>query len=74
MIAGMVPMALALGEGGAATAPLGRAVIGGLAAATLATLDRAAVGLLPGAAGRRAWTSPSLDPDDPDSAFHTAQV
>ena len=38
MIAGMVPMALALGEGAEATAPLGRAVIGGLAAATIATL------------------------------------
>ncbi len=38
MIAGMVPMALALGEGGEQTAPLGRAVIGGLAAATLTTL------------------------------------
>ena len=38
MIAGMIPMALALGEGAEATAPLGRAVIGGLAAATVATL------------------------------------
>jgi multidrug efflux pump subunit AcrB len=38
MIAGMVPMALALSEGGHQTAPLGRAVIGGLAASTLATL------------------------------------
>ncbi|HEV2419547.1 MAG TPA: efflux RND transporter permease subunit [Terriglobia bacterium] len=38
MIAGMVPMALALGEGGHQTAPLGRAVIGGLAASTVATL------------------------------------
>ena len=38
MIAGMIPMALAIGEGAEATAPLGRAVIGGLAAATLATL------------------------------------
>lgn len=38
MIAGMVPMALALGEGGHQSAPLGRAVIGGLAASTLATL------------------------------------
>ena len=38
MIAGMVPMALALGEGGEQTAPLGRAVIGGLLAATFATL------------------------------------
>lgn len=38
MIAGMIPMALALGEGGQQTAPLGRAVIGGLAASTLAVL------------------------------------
>src|SRR5262249_27272106 len=38
MIAGMVPMAAGLTEGGEQTAPLGRAVIGGLAAATLATL------------------------------------
>jgi multidrug efflux pump subunit AcrB len=38
MTAGMLPMALGLGEGGAQTAPLGRAVIGGLAAATVATL------------------------------------
>jgi multidrug efflux pump subunit AcrB len=38
MVAGMVPMALGLGEGGGQTAPLGRAVIGGLAVATLATL------------------------------------
>jgi multidrug efflux pump subunit AcrB len=34
----MVPMALALGEGGEQNAPLGRAVIGGLAIATIATL------------------------------------
>ena len=38
MIAGMIPMALALGEGGEQTAPLGRAVIGGLAASTVAVL------------------------------------
>jgi CzcA family heavy metal efflux pump len=38
MIIGMVPMALALGEGGEQNAPLGRAVIGGLAVATIATL------------------------------------
>jgi len=38
MIVGMVPMALALGEGGEQNAPLGRAVIGGLAVATIATL------------------------------------
>jgi multidrug efflux pump subunit AcrB len=38
MIAGMIPMALALGEGGEQNAPLGRAVIGGLLVATLTTL------------------------------------
>src|SRR5262249_52857827 len=38
MIAGMTPMALALGEGGQQVAPLGRAVIGGLAMATVTTL------------------------------------
>jgi multidrug efflux pump subunit AcrB len=70
MIAGMIPMALALGEGAEATAPLGRAVIGGLAAATLATLV-----VLPSvyslAQQSVRSTSPSLDPDDPDSPHST---
>ena len=66
MIAGMVPMALGLGEGGQQTAPLGRAVIGGLAVATVATLFAlpAVFALVQGYAHRR---SPSLDPDHPDS-------
>ena len=38
MIIGMTPMALSLGEGGEQNAPLGRAVIGGLIFATMATL------------------------------------
>jgi len=38
MIIGMLPMALALGEGGEQNAPLGRAVIGGLLIATIMTL------------------------------------
>jgi len=38
MIIGMLPMSLGLGEGGEANAPLGRAVIGGLAFSTIATL------------------------------------
>jgi multidrug efflux pump subunit AcrB len=38
MVIGMVPMALGLGEGGEQNAPLGRAVIGGLVLATVATL------------------------------------
>ena len=70
MIAGMVPLALALGEGAEATAPLGRAVIGGLAAATLATLI-----VLPSVYSlvqqSARTTSPSLDPDDPESAYRT---
>jgi multidrug efflux pump subunit AcrB len=38
MIIGMIPMAIGLGEGGEQNAPLGRAVIGGLAFATVSTL------------------------------------
>jgi multidrug efflux pump subunit AcrB len=38
MIIGMLPMSLGLGEGGEQNAPLGRAVIGGLLFATIATL------------------------------------
>jgi multidrug efflux pump subunit AcrB len=38
MVIGMVPMALGMGEGGEQNAPLGRAVIGGLISATIATL------------------------------------
>jgi multidrug efflux pump subunit AcrB len=68
MIAGMIPMALAFGEGAEAAAPLGRAVIGGLAAATCATLlVLPSVYSLVQQSART--TSPSLDPDDPDSAF-----
>jgi len=38
MMIGMLPMALGMGEGGEQNAPLGRAVIGGLALATVTTL------------------------------------
>jgi len=68
MIAGMMPMALGLGDGGEQTAPLGRAVIGGLGAATLATLF-----LLPAVftlLAPRKPISPSLDPDDLASSLH----
>jgi len=68
MIAGMIPMALAFGEGADATAPLGRAVIGGLAAATVATLFvlPSVYSLVqPSARGNSA----SLDPDDPESVY-----
>jgi multidrug efflux pump subunit AcrB len=70
MIAGMVPLALAISEGSDQTAPLGRAVIGGLLAATLATLF-----VLPSVFAlvqRRAPVrSASLDPEDPESVYHS---
>jgi multidrug efflux pump subunit AcrB len=63
MLVGMIPMASGLGEGGQQTAPLGRAVIGGLSASTLATLL-----LLPLAfawiRSRAPKKSASLHPDD----------
>ena len=49
MMAGMLPMALALGESGQQNAPLGRAVIGGLAAATVRNPVCASFGLCFGA-------------------------
>ena len=69
MIAGMLPMALGGGEGGGQSAPLGRAVIGGLAAATLATLIvlPAIFAIVQGRADR---SSASLDPDDPESPHY----
>ncbi len=68
MIAGMIPMAVGIGEGGQAAAPLGRAVIGGLALATVATLT-----VLPSVYAilrPRAAAAPSLDPDDPSSRYY----
>ena len=63
MIAGMIPMALALGEGGEQTAPLGRAVIGGLMASTLAVLT--ILPLVFAMTQRKAGcASASLHPDD----------
>ncbi len=71
MIAGMTPIALGIGEGAQQTAPLGRAVIGGLVLATVATLT-----VLPSvyAVLQRSKTphSPSLDPDDPRSKYYEA--
>src|SRR5439155_25949595 len=65
MVAGMIPMAMATGERGQ-TAPLGRAVIGGLIVATIATLT-----VLPSVyaimQARVRSISASLDPDDPTS-------
>lgn len=69
MICGMLPMALGISEGGDQTAPLGRAVIGGLLFSTLATLT-----VLPALYSilqqRAAATSLSLNPEDPSSRYY----
>jgi len=67
MIAGMIPMASGLGESGDQSAPLGRAVIGGLAASTLAAL--LIVPLVYGwVQQKRSYEPVSLLPeDDPDT-------
>jgi multidrug efflux pump subunit AcrB len=69
MIAGMLPIALAIGEGAEQTAPLGRAVIGGLIFATFATLT-----VLPSVYAvlqRRARAaSVSMHPMDPGGRFY----
>jgi multidrug efflux pump subunit AcrB len=69
MIAGMIPLSL----GQSQTAPLGRAVIGGLILATLATLT-----VLPAIyailQSKASPGSPSLDPDDPASQYFVGRV
>jgi multidrug efflux pump subunit AcrB len=61
MIIGMAPMALGFGEGGEQNAPLGRAVVGGLIFATIATLMFVPVvfSLLHGRAAAKAATKPA---------------
>jgi hypothetical protein len=61
-------MALGLGEGGEQSAPLGRAVIGGLLGATCATLIILPT-ILATLQSRHAPVSASLDPDDPQSRY-----
>ncbi len=59
MVIGMLPMSLGLGEGGEQNAPLGRAVIGGLGVATIATLFF--VPVLYSVLRRKAPASPEMD-------------
>jgi multidrug efflux pump subunit AcrB len=69
MIAGLIPIALAIGEGAEQTAALGRAVIGGLLVATFATLT--VVPAVYAVLQRRAGTaSGSMDPTDPSSRYY----
>ncbi len=69
MVAGMIPMASGLGEGGDQASPLGRAVIGGLIASTFAALL-----ILPLAfawvQGKTTTDSVSLDPEDKESKYY----
>jgi multidrug efflux pump subunit AcrB len=71
MIFGMLPMAIGFGEGGPQSAPLGRAVIGGLIVSTFTTLT-----ILPSIYAilqrRASTTSPSLNPADPASRYYEA--
>ncbi len=69
MILGTVPMALALEKGSEMTAPLGRAVIGGLVVSTFATmLVVPAIFVLLMTTAKN--VSPSVDPDDPASRLY----
>jgi multidrug efflux pump subunit AcrB len=69
MICGMTPMAIGFGEGGGQSAPLARAVIGGLVVSTFATLS-----ILPSIyailQGKASIASPSLNPMDPTSRYY----
>ncbi len=71
MVFGMVPMAIGMGEGGSQSAPLGRAVIGGLIVSTFATLT-----ILPSIyailQARASIASASLNPLDPASRYYEA--
>ena len=69
MIAGMLPIAIGMGEGAEQTVPLGRAVIGGLLLATFATLTviPAFYAILQSKASTQGR---SLDPDDPMSKYY----
>ena len=68
MIAGMIPMALGLGESGRQTAPLGIAVIGGLLFSTLITLCLIPV-LYDWVTGNKKGVSASYDPTDEHSKY-----
>jgi multidrug efflux pump subunit AcrB len=72
MIAGIMPIALGFGEGGEQTAPLGRAIAGGLALGALATLlvEPCAFAI----AQRIHGHSLSIDPYDPDSSLFISRT
>ncbi len=69
MIAGMLPMALGLGEGGKQTSPLGVAVIGGLLFSTFISLWLVPI-IYDLVVKNKKSTSVSLDPDDKNSIYY----
>lgn len=69
MIVGMLPMALGIGEGSEQTAPLGRAVIGGLLAGTFSTLTILPI-IFAIIQNKSSIKSTSLDPTDPESVCY----
>jgi multidrug efflux pump subunit AcrB len=71
MVAGMIPMASGLGEAGDQTAPLGRAVIGGLIASTFASLFILPL-IFSWVQQKTTVKSVSLDPEDENSQYYVA--
>ena len=69
MVAGMIPMAAGFGEGGDQASPLGRAVIGGLIASTMATLFVLPM-VFSWLQAKTSILSVSLDPEDKDSKHY----
>jgi multidrug efflux pump subunit AcrB len=68
MVAGMIPMALGMGDGGEQVAPLGQAVIGGLIMSSITTL-LVLPHLFMVTRKKASLQGVSLDPDDPSSRF-----
>ena len=69
MIAGMIPMAIGLGDGGSQTAPLGVAVIGGLLFSTISTLLFLPL-VYKQMQNKKAYQNNSLDPNDINSKYY----
>jgi multidrug efflux pump subunit AcrB len=69
MIAGMIPMAIGIGEGSDLTTPLGIAVIGGLLFSTISTLLFLPL-IYNWAVGKKKHNNPSLDPEDRNSRYY----
>lgn len=72
MIAGMIPMAIGIGEGSDQTTPLGIAVIGGLVFSTISTLIFLPV-IYKAMYNKRMYKSKSFDPDDINSKYYESK-